>query len=125
MGDAEGRGSFRVSSGTDTSAVSATPNDMFGCGGQSSAGRDVELELEGMAVATRATASQARKHTTSHAVNERTVEKCFGDIGRPTAVEEVKEACVPISTQLGSKALGVPCDMAVKRVPRWRLEQCV
>ncbi|GIX65012.1 chromosome segregation protein, putative [Babesia caballi] len=52
---------------------------------------------------------QDGRHTTSHAVNERTVEKCFGDIGLPTALDEAKMACVTISTQLVCKALEERC----------------
>ncbi|GIX64924.1 ATPase family AAA domain-containing protein At1g05910 [Babesia caballi] len=86
-------------------------------------GEDVQLKLNGVWLQGNEKAGTAGI-LQSYPVNERTVEKCFGDIGRPTAVEDGKEAGVPICTPLGSKALGERCDMATRTVGREASVDC-
>ncbi|GIX60572.1 fatty acid synthase [Babesia caballi] len=123
MADADGSGGSRVSSVRDTSAVSATTRIMrLAAVANVMLVRYVELGLKGVGVVRKGN-EKARTGSIpqSDAVTERTVEKCFGVLGRTTGLDEGREACVPISKSARSKALGDRCDMAVQRFAIWRI----
>ncbi|GIX60570.1 uncharacterized protein BcabD6B2_00050 [Babesia caballi] len=99
MADADGSGGSRVSSVRDTSAVSATTRIMrLAAVANVMLVRYVELGLKGVGVVRKGN-EKARTGSIpqSDAVTERTVEKCFGVLGRTTGLDEGREACVPIS----------------------------
>ncbi|GIX64922.1 beta-galactosidase [Babesia caballi] len=125
MRDAEGRGGSRVSSGTETSAVSATTPTTW-------LATEAKVMLDGCEVGTEVRGRVYKGNDNArtggipqfHAATDRTVEERLGDLGRSTALDEAKVAGVHISTQIGGEALGERCDMGVQRFARWRLGQC-
>ncbi|GIX66419.1 cyclic nucleotide-binding domain-containing protein [Babesia caballi] len=90
MADADGSGGSRVSSVRDTSAVSATTRIMrLAAVANVMLVRYVELGLKGVGVVRKGN-EKARTGSIpqSDAVTERTVEKCFGVLGRTTGLDE-------------------------------------
>ncbi|GIX66411.1 nucleoporin p58/p45 isoform X2 [Babesia caballi] len=99
--------------------------DVLRCGAQRNAGRDVQLGLDGVAVVRKANEKPRTKSIPpSYAVTDSAMDERLGVLGRSTALDEAREACVHISTPLGSKVLGERCDVGVQRLSGWPRRHC-